>query len=251
MRRKISNRLKRNKKNTRDILLSKIKGRVAVYIDAANLEKSVQELRTTPPFYIGKGKTWRADKTKWTVDYIKLHQFFKKHTDLAGISFYSATFGTLSHNKFLAFLQHNGYRLVTKPLKYISDHKAIIVRKCKYCGQKNEMTISFKCSNCKRQNDVPVERKANFDVEISVDAVSWLKNYDVFLLFSGDSDFAYLASYLKKKKKKVIVLSRRGHIANELRKSVNVDFYQDIYGLKKDFLQEKTSQTPKSASRRI
>jgi len=49
--------------------------------------------------------------------------------------------------------------------------------------------------------------KSNFDVEISVDAFRLLDKYDTFCLFSGDSDFTYLANYLKKNKKKFIVIA--------------------------------------------
>lgn len=49
--------------------------------------------------------------------------------------------------------------------------------------------------------------KSNFDVEISVDAIRLLDKYDTFCLFSGDSDFTYLARYLKKKNKKFIVVA--------------------------------------------
>ncbi|HBB76329.1 MAG TPA: hypothetical protein DCZ82_01555 [Candidatus Levybacteria bacterium] len=219
-------------------VLKEIKGRIAVYIDAANLEKSVQELGLTPPSHIGKGKVWRANKGRWRVNYEKLYKFFRKNANVVSTSFYSASFQTQSHDKFLAFLKRNGYRLVTKPLKYISDYKAKINRRCKFCGEKNEVSISFECSRCHKQNDVSIERKANFDVEISIDAVSWLQNYDTFVLFSGDSDFAYLAAFLKKRKKSVVILSRRGHIADELRNSPDVDYYQDIYELREEFLEE-------------
>lgn len=49
--------------------------------------------------------------------------------------------------------------------------------------------------------------KSNFDVEISVDAIRLLEEYDTFCLFSGDSDFTYLVSFLKKNKKKFIVVA--------------------------------------------
>ena len=96
--------------------------------------------------------------------------------------------------------------------------------------------MNFSCKFCKRKNAVFTERKADFDVEISVDAVSWQKNFDTFVLFSGDSDFLYLLAYLKKMKKRILILSRRGHIANELRQSDYVDYYQDVFKLRKLFL---------------
>jgi uncharacterized LabA/DUF88 family protein len=49
--------------------------------------------------------------------------------------------------------------------------------------------------------------KSNFDVEISIDAVRLIKQYDTFCLFSGDSDFTYLVRFLKKNKKKFIVVA--------------------------------------------
>ncbi len=78
-----------------------------------------------------------------------------------------------------------------------------------------------------------------FPVEISTDAVSWTENYDTFILFSGDSDFVYLTKFLKKQGKTIVVLSRRGHIANDLRISPYVDCYLDIYGLREEFLIRK------------
>ena len=49
--------------------------------------------------------------------------------------------------------------------------------------------------------------KSNFDVEISVDAIRLLEKYDTFCLFSGDSDFTYSVRFLKKNKKKFIVVA--------------------------------------------
>ena len=47
--------------------------------------------------------------------------------------------------------------------------------------------------------------KCNFDVEMSVDAMRLIDKYNTFCLFSGDADFAYLLSFLKRKKKKIIL----------------------------------------------
>jgi len=73
--------------------------------------------------------------------------------------------------------------------------------------------------------------KSNFDVEISVDAIRLLQKYDSFCLFSGDSDFTYLADYLKKNKKKFIVVAS-GQVFHTLKELA--DLYinaQDIKGL--------------------
>lgn len=205
-------------------------GKSAVFIDAANLERSVKDIGTRPPKIkrLRKGFRWKSlPKGHYSVDYKKLYKFFKLNSKLASISFYSARFETKSHDNFLTFLKNNGYRLVTKNIKSISDNKAVILRRCSYCGTQNDVSIRFKCVNCRKNNDFSIERKANFDVEIAVDAVSWIKNYDVLVLFSGDSDFAYLLKFLRKKGKTITVISERGHVANELVKSAGD--YRDLH----------------------
>jgi uncharacterized protein (TIGR00288 family) len=58
--------------------------------------------------------------------------------------------------------------------------------------------------------------KCNFDVEITLDAMSKIEKYDTIVLFSGDSDFGRLLSYLKSKGKKAIVISTRSRMSIEL-----------------------------------
>jgi len=43
------------------------------------------------------------------------------------------------------------------------------------------------------------KHKCNFDVELTLDAVDNLSNYDRFVLVSGDGDFVKLVKYLKVK----------------------------------------------------
>lgn len=64
-------------------------------------------------------------------------------------------------------------------------------------------------------------RKCNFDVEISVDVLKMLDYYDTICLFSADADFVYLNEFLRKKKKKIILV-KSGYITKELRKSVDL-----------------------------
>lgn len=87
--------------------------------------------------------------------------------------------------------------------------------------------------------------KSNFDVEISVDAVRCIENYDTFCLFSGDSDFAYLAQYLKKKYKKIIVVAS-GQVFHSLRELSDLyinaqDIKADITSVKKTTPREERS----------
>ena len=50
--------------------------------------------------------------------------------------------------------------------------------------------------------------KCNFDVEMAVDAMRFKDDYDTIALFSSDSDFSYLISFLRQKGKKIILFQR-------------------------------------------
>lgn len=80
-------------------------------------------------------------------------------------------------------------------------------------------------------------RKCNFDVEISVDAIKKMKQYDTFCLFSGDADFVYLNNFLRKRGKKVILI-KGGYITTKLRESV--DLVINAQKIKKYIAQIKT-----------
>jgi uncharacterized LabA/DUF88 family protein len=165
-------------------------GRVLVLIDAANLEQSVKSLR-------------------WWVDYRKLFNFFKNNANLVGIRYYSPRFDDERQNNFFTVLKKTGFKLVTKPLKIITE-------------------IDQTKGNI---------RKANFDVEIAIDAMTLLKDYDTLFLFSGDSDFDSLIKRLRQEGKKVLVVSSRYHISKELIESSNG--YIDLKGLRKEMERKK------------
>lgn len=80
--------------------------------------------------------------------------------------------------------------------------------------------------------------KSNFDVEISVDAIRLLKEYDTFCLFSGDSDFTYLVNFLKKNKKKFIVVAS-GQVFHTLKELA--DLYINAQDIKGSIAFKKTS----------
>jgi len=101
----------------------------------------------------------------------------------------------------LTVLKKLGYKLVTKPVKIIKK-------------EKNQSHV----------------RKANFDVEIAVEAMKRVNQYKSLVLFSGDSDFDYLLKELKKHGKKIFVVSLKHHIAKELIRSA--DYYFDLKKIK-------------------
>jgi len=174
-----------------------IKGKTLVFIDAANLESSVKSLN-------------------WWVDYKKLYDYLKQETDLVGIRHYCPRLADNGQEKFFTVLKHIGIRLITKPLKIITE------------------VDKFKDKL----------RKANFDVEIALDARELMNKYDSLLLFSGDSDFDYLVRFLRRNGKRVVVVSSKHHISKELISSCNK--YVDLKKLRKYI--ERTDKQTKSPS---
>lgn len=148
----------------------------------------------------------------WHADYTKIHSLFSSNT-IIHLRFCSVRHATQNHINFLAFLRHKGYTLVTKPLKIISIGTGASER----------------------------IRKANFDVEISVDALHLIREYETCVLFSGDSDFDYLIKHLRVRNKKVIVISSKKHVARELIESC--DKYVDLTDLR-SFIERTHKQSP-------
>lgn len=78
-----------------------IKGKTAVFIDAANILYSQQSLG-------------------WKIDYQKLHNLFDKNTKLIGIYFYTGKIGTLEKQRsFIKRLEKLGYHVIAKEVKFI------------------------------------------------------------------------------------------------------------------------------------
>ena len=75
-------------------------------------------------------------------------------------------------------------------------------------------------------------KKANVDVELTIDVIKESSLYDNMILISGDSDFAHLIEVLQKEGKKVIVFSARGHVSKELIKLS--DYYVNFEKLKNE-----------------
>ena len=124
----------------------------------------------------------------WYVAYKRLYTYFQTETDLQFIRHYCPRFDDPGQDRFFTLLKRTGYKVVTKPLKTIADHQA----------------------------EAGYVRKANFDVEIALDAWILQDRYETLVLFSGDSDFDSLLQRLRQRRKRLIVVSARHHISKEL-----------------------------------
>ncbi len=81
-----------------------LKGKTAIFIDAANLELSAKDLG-------------------FKVDYRKLSEWLNTQIKVVFLGFYTARFDTKEHDGFLTFLKRTGYKLITKHLKLIRNRK--------------------------------------------------------------------------------------------------------------------------------
>ena len=164
-----------------------VRGRVYVFVDAANILYSQQTLR-------------------WRVDYKKLKEYFEKECDLKGIYFYTGRLGeNQKQNSFIEKLSKLGYVVKAKEVKRIK------VSRDTY------------------------EWKGNLDVELTIDVIANLNNFDTLVLMSGDSDFAALLDTAKSQNKRVLVMSTKGHVSKELlerAKYVNIKKLKDYIALK-------------------
>ena len=146
-----------------------VKGRVYVFIDAANV------------FYSQKTLGWR-------ISYEKLMQYFKKECGEKTKCFIYTAYdeNRQSEQKFLDMLDINGCILRTKAIK-----------KIQISANRNK-------------------HKGSLDVELALEMVELADKYDTAILVSGDSDFGPPIDRIKKKSKRIIVMSTKGHISREL-----------------------------------
>ncbi|WP_324764048.1 NYN domain-containing protein (plasmid) [Sinorhizobium meliloti] len=114
------------------------------------------------------------------IDYRKLLQAFRKRAYLLRANYYSALVEdqeTATIRPLIDWLDYNGYQVVTKPVKEITDS----------LGRRKV--------------------KGNMDVELAIDAIEISETADHLVIFSGDGNFTNLVAALQRKGCKVSVVS--------------------------------------------
>ncbi len=123
----------------------------------------------------------------WKVDYRRLLEYLRSHSspNIVVRIYTPIQPGDARQHNFTQKLERIGYSVVKKEIKIIQTAQGRLV-------------------------------KGNLDIELALDAYRHSDEYDNLVLFSGDSDFAYLLDILKEKGKTSIVISSRKHISREL-----------------------------------
>lgn len=166
--------------------------------------------------FIDASNLWQALKAKGRfLDFQKIVNYINNKFKGTSIKvFYYTAYpsdGTRSYSidgkhKFFTFLKKRlGFEVRKKELKRIS-----VV---------DEHGESFK-------------EKGNMDVEMTIDAIHFSKNFDIAIFFTGDSDFLALITYLRRGRKKVFIFSSKNNISEELR--TGGDGYTDILTVSDD-----------------
>ena len=114
--------------------------------------------------------------------------YLKSYEKVDSINFYYGTDKTLGSQKFIDSINDIvDCDLVTKPVKYIEIEGTSVLQK-----------------------------KCDFDLEIGLDCFKMLDNYEGFIFFSGDGDFATLYTRLIEENKQVVVIYQKGHLGREV-----------------------------------
>jgi uncharacterized LabA/DUF88 family protein len=128
------------------------------------------------------------------IDFGQMYGWFKKNSELIDIIYYTAY--DPEDTKQLTFIENLsiiGYKINKKPVKTFNDET----------------------------------KKGNLDVELTVDAVTNIANYDILILISGDGDFTYLVQTVDNFEKKVIILGIGGFMSFELHQEADNYFFLD------------------------
>lgn len=141
---------------------------------------------------------------KW-FDWVKVKEYLETNYQVIEFRYYMGI--RKNDNKsepFISKLKKIGFTVITKPLKIIIDES----------GKKTE--------------------KANFDVEITGNCLMYPKDFELLVLLSGDSDFAYLKKLINKQNRNMVVYSTRRTLAWELKLAAKCFYIEEIKGLTKE-----------------
>ena len=172
----------------------KNKNVVYVFVDASNL--------------------WPTQKAKGKLfDYEKLKRFLKNKFNASALEiFYYSAYPADGTREYSLDSRHKFFTFLKKGLNFI-------VRK------KELKRISVITSD-----GASIEEKGDMDVEITIDALHHIKKYNTAILFTGDSDFLALVTYLRRSGKKVYIFSSKNNISEELR--IGGNGYFDVLKIK-------------------
>ena len=183
--------------------------RSAIFIDGANLYATTKALG-------------------FDIDYKRLLKEFQSRDNLIRAFYYTAMIEDQEYSSIrplIDWLDYNGYRVVTKPVKEFTDS----------AGRR--------------------KIKGNMDIELAIDALELAPYIDHMVLFSGDGDFRSLVEAMQRRGVRVTVIStiqtQPAMIADDLRRQADefLDLSQLIARIGRDPV-DRPARAPGEGGRR-
>ena len=171
--------------------------------------------------FIDASNLWPAQKAKGKLfDYEKLKRYLKNRFNASILEiFYYSAYPADGTREYSLDGRHKFFTFLKKGLNFIVRKKEL------------------KRINIITSEGASIEEKGDMDVEITIDALHHIKKYNIAILFTGDSDFLALVTYLRKNSKKVYIFSSKNNISEELRTGGNG--YFDILRIEEDIWRNK------------
>jgi uncharacterized LabA/DUF88 family protein len=166
--------------------------------------------------FIDASNLWQAQKAKGRFfDYEKLRNFIKDKFKGSNIKvFYYTAYPADGTRSYSMDGKHKFFTFLNKGLGFVVRKKEL-----------KRITVVTDVGQT-------IEEKGNMDVEMTIDAMHFIKKYGTAILFSGDSDFLALTTYLRNRNKKVYIFSSKNNVSEELR--TGGDGYFDVLNIKDD-----------------
>jgi len=147
----------------------------------------------------------------WQIDWQRFINYFSKPYNMKKVFYYEG-------------IVTKAFYRDLHPQATLWEFKAAKERKGAYFKALKALGITVRTKPIGRVYDASsgqMKHKCNFDVELTIDALDTVEKYKVFLLASGDGDFAKLVRHLKGKYKKTVVISHKQRTSHQLIRSAN------------------------------
>ncbi|MCX7661669.1 MAG: NYN domain-containing protein [Candidatus Omnitrophica bacterium] len=191
------------------------------------------------------------EKLKWEIDPEKLYNYLKSYPEIFDIRFYfGIEKGNEKSENFHNYIKSIGFNLISKEVKWVPAEVKIssnirfkdkIVSIIEH-GQINQDDFGKFMEFFNYIKDLGlVRRKCDFDVEITLDTMRMLKDFEILILFSGDGDYAYLVRHLIEiERKKVILVFAKGCKGKEYG-----EFVRGLFQCNVNYLKEYIKKYPR------
>ncbi len=142
----------------------------------------------------------------------------------------------------LQLLQNKGMELNEAELLLISRH----LQRVRFYSRLQTFgyQLFLKPVKLYEQDDGTTKRKANCDVDMAFHLMKEKGNFDKVIILSGDGDFLPVLKYLKAAGKEVIILSRAGRTAKEIKQFAGDNFRDFEYLKNRLKMEQKNRKAP-------